>query len=135
MIAKLATLSPAHQAIEGEFAADGAAFPPDKLAEKGAKQVKIVSPGGDAFIVVLDKKVSATQFPSLALAACGQKEFCKFMGWTDASKAPKGFPIPEDQHKALSFSYLRNRSNGFEKALWNCREFKRADETQCMKTS
>lgn len=135
VIAKLAGLSSAHQAADTQLAADGAALAPEKLAEKGAKQIKIVSPGGDAFIVVLDRKVSEAQFPALALAACGQKEFCKFMGWTDPGKAPKGFPIPEDQHKALSFSYLRNRSNGFEKALWNCREFKRADETQCMKNS
>ncbi|MBS0503796.1 MAG: cell wall hydrolase [Proteobacteria bacterium] len=135
-IAKLAALSPAHKGAEElQLAATDAALSPDKLAAKGARQVKIVSPGGDAFIVILDRKVSASQFPSLALAACGQKEFCKFMGWTDAGKAPKGFPIPEDMHKALSFSYLRNRSNGFEKALWNCREFKRDDESQCMKTS
>ncbi len=135
VIAKLASLSPAHQGGEAQLAESDTALSPDKLAAKGARQVKIVSPGGDAFIVVLDKKVSPASFPSLALAACGQKEFCKFMGWTDADQAPKGFPIPEGMHRALSFSYLRNRSNGFEKALWNCREFKRADETQCMKTS
>lgn len=135
-IAKLAGLSPAHAgAADAQLTADQAALSPEKLAEKGAKQVKIVSPAGDAFIVVLDRKVSANQFPALALAACGQKEFCKFMGWTDAGKAPKGFPVSPEQHRALSFSYLRNRSIEFEKMLWNCREFKRADGSQCMKTS
>lgn len=136
IIAKLASLSPAHAAgLEPQLAATDAPLAPEQLAEKGAKQVKIVSPGGDAFVVVLDRKVPASQFPALALAACGQKEFCKFMGWTDASKAPKGFPIADEQHKALSFSYLRNRSNGFEKTLWNCKEFARTDTSQCMKTS
>jgi spore germination cell wall hydrolase CwlJ-like protein len=135
-IAKLASLSPAHAgAADTQLAADQTAFTPEKLAEKGARQLKIVSPGGDSFVVVLDRKVNASQFPSLALAACGQKDFCKFMGWTDAAKAPKGFPVSEDQHRALSFSYLRNRSNGFEKTLWNCREFKRPDDSQCMKAS
>jgi spore germination cell wall hydrolase CwlJ-like protein len=135
-IAKLASLSPAHAgAADAQLAADQAMLTPEKLAEKGAKQLKIVSPAGDAFIVVLDRKVSANQFPALALAACGQKDFCKFMGWTDPAKAPKGFPVDPAQHRALSFSYLRNRSIEFEKMLWNCREFKRADETQCMKTS
>lgn len=136
LIAKLAALSPAHKGGEDVQLAESAnALSSEQLAAKGAKTLKIVSPGGDAFIVVLDRKVSAASYPSLALAACGQKEFCKFMAWTDAGKAPKGFPIPEDMHKALSFSYLRNRSNGFEKALWNCREFKRDDQSQCMKTS
>jgi hypothetical protein len=135
VIAKLASLSPAHAVADTQLAGDQPAVPLDKLAERGAKQVKIVSPGGDAFVVVLDKNVGANKFPALALAACGQKDFCKFMGWTDPRKAPKGFPIEEAQHQALSFSYLRNRSNGFEKMLWNCREFKRPDDSQCMKTS
>lgn len=135
-IAKLASLSPAHAgAADMQLAADQTAFTPEKLAQKGARELKIVSPGGDAFVVVLDRKVSASQFPSLALAACGQKDFCKFMGWTDPHKAPKGFPVSDEQHRALSFSYLRNRSSGFEKTLWNCREFKRPDESQCMKAS
>ncbi|GAO39559.1 putative SleB-like protein [Sphingomonas changbaiensis NBRC 104936] len=134
VIAKLASLSPAH-AADVQLAGDQTAVPIEKLAERGAKQVKIVSPGGDAFVVVLDKKVGASKFPALALAACGQKDFCKFMGWTDPRKAPKGFPIEAEQHQALSFSYLRNRSNGFEKMLWNCKEFVRADQSQCMKTS
>ena len=111
------------------------ALPPEKLLERGAKQLKIVSPGGDAFVVVLDRRMPANQYPALALAACGQKDFCKFMGWTDPHKAPKGFPVEPEQHRALSFSYLRNRSSGFEKTLWNCKEFARSDESQCMKTS
>lgn len=136
IITKIASLSPAHAAAsETQLAAGDAALPPEKLAEKGARQVKIVSTGGDAFVVVLDRKVPASQYPALALAACGQKEFCKFMGWTDPRKAPKGFPVAPEQHKALSFSYLRNRSSGFEKMLWNCKEFARTDQAQCMKTS
>lgn len=136
-IAKLAGLSPAHagaaeiQLAEGEQ--PGVA--PDQLVKRGAKELKIVSPGGDAFIVVLDRKVPANQYPSLALAACGTKEFCKFMGWTDGGKAPTGFPIGDKEQRALSFSYLRNKSNGFEKMLWNCREFARPDQSQCMKVS
>ena len=136
VIAKIASLSPAHMAAADVQLADGQApLSPEKLAERGAKQVKIVSPGGDAFVVVLDRAVPANQYPALALAACGQLDFCKFMGWTDPHKAPKAFPVEPEQHKALSFSYLRNRSNGFEKLLWNCKEFARADRSQCMKTS
>ncbi len=136
-IAKMARLSPAHAGAAELQLAEGeqAQVPPEQLAKRGAKDVKIVSAGGDAFIVVLDRKVPESSYPALALAACGAKEFCKFMGWTDAERAPVGFPIPESKHKALSFSYLRNKSNGFEKMLWNCKEFSRPDPAQCMKTS
>jgi spore germination cell wall hydrolase CwlJ-like protein len=134
-IAKIARLSQAHAAAaDMQLAESDVTFTPEQLAARGARQVKIVSPGGDAFVVVLDRKVPANSYPALALAACGQKDFCKFMGWTDPGKAPKAFPVEPGQHRALSFSYLRNRSNGFEKMLWNCREFARADESQCMKT-
>lgn len=136
-VAKLARLSPAHAAAADVELAEGEqpAIAPEQLIKRGAKELKIVSPGGDAFIVVLDRKVPATSYPALALAACGSKDFCKFMGWTDPERAPVGFPIPESKHKALSFSYLRNKSNGFEKMLWNCKEFSRPDPSQCMKTS
>ena len=136
-IPKMARLSPAHiGAVEVQLA-EGEQPPitADQLAKRGARDLKIVSAGGDAFIVVLDRKVPASQYPALALAACGAKDFCKFMGWTDPERAPVGFPIPESKHKALSFSYLRNKSNGFEKMLWNCKEFSRPDQSQCMKTS
>jgi len=133
-IARIAALSPAHAAA-GTAPIDTAAAPALRLGDKGARSLDIVSPGGDAFVVVLDPAVNPNSLPSLALTACGQKDFCKFMAWTDPAKAPKAFPIALDEQRALSFSYLRNRSNGFEKMLWNCREFARSDAGQCMKAS
>ena len=38
-----------------------------------------------------------------------------------------------EQMGAMSFSYLRDKSQGFDRALWNCQQFARADKTQCMK--
>jgi hypothetical protein len=37
------------------------------------------------------------------------------------------------QRAAMTFSYLRDDKAGFEKALWNCSEYKRDDTRQCMK--
>lgn len=133
-IARIAALSPAH-AEQDDATVETASAPPLRLGDKGARSLDIVSPGGDAFVVVLDRAVNPNSLPSLALTACGQKDFCKFMAWTDPAKAPKAFPIDLDEQRALSFSYLRNRSNGFEKMLWNCREFARSDAGQCMKAS
>lgn len=133
-IAKIAALSPAHAGADGTQLATANA-PVLELGKKGARSLDIVSAGGDAFVVVLDRKVNPNSLPALALSACGQKEFCKFMAWTDPAKAPKAFPIEVAEQRALSFSYLRNRSSGFEKMLWNCREFARSDASQCMKAS
>jgi hypothetical protein len=33
----------------------------------------------------------------------------------------------------MSFSYLRDQSQGFAKALWNCQQFKRPSPVQCMR--
>jgi len=134
LVAKMARLSPAHLGAAETMVAEGEAVTPTGKLPRGLRDVAIASPGGDAFIVLLDI-VPANEFPALALKTCGQKEFCKFLGWTDPGKAPKGFPIGDAEQKALSFSYLRNKSNGFEKMLWNCKEFKRSDQAQCMKTS
>jgi spore germination cell wall hydrolase CwlJ-like protein len=126
-VAKIAGLSSAHAVAGEQMAAHGAAPKP-----AGAAELRIASDNGDTFLVVLDGKAAPNSYPALALATCASKDFCKFMGWTDKRKAAKSLPLADSQHSALSFSYLRNKSNGFEKMLWNCRQFPRPDPSQCM---
>lgn len=133
IIAKIAALSPAHRA---EPAIDGKALGIAALAMLPAskpKKLSTVSMAGDTFLVVLDAKASPDSYPALALATCADKPFCKFMGWADAKAAPTTLPMTDAQIAGQSFSYLRNQANGFEKMLWNCRQYKRADKAQCMK--
>lgn len=129
-IALIARLSPAH-AGDVQLAADGTVIPTNAAA--AAKSTISVSASDDSFILLLDAKASPASFPALALTTCGTRDFCKLLGWTDPHHAPKALPVTPDQHKAMSFSYLRNRSNGFEKLLWNCKQFPRPDPNQCMK--
>ena len=42
-------------------------------------------------------------------------------------------PLEPEQVAAMSFSYLRDRPAGVEKALWNCGEFKGLAPRECMK--
>jgi len=125
----IASLSTAHADTAQLAEADPGAVIPASTP----KSVTIASDGGDTFLVVLDGKASPNSYPALALATCASKDFCKFMGWTDGRKAPKTLPLEPAQHGALSFSYLRNKSSGFEKMLWNCKQFQRSDQNQCMK--
>jgi spore germination cell wall hydrolase CwlJ-like protein len=91
--------------------------------------------GGDnnSFLITLDPKMQPEAFAAIASRACGDRPYCKVMGWTDKSRVPTALPLQQAQVATMSFSYLRDRPHGFDKALWNCAEFRRADLTQCMK--
>ena len=55
------------------------------------------------------------------------------MAWTDKAHTPTGLPLGQAQIAAMAFSYLRDKARGYEKALWNCGQFKRASKGECMK--
>ncbi|MEN2786570.1 cell wall hydrolase [Sphingomonas qilianensis] len=92
-----------------------------------------VAQDNNSFLVSLDPEMSADTFPLLATRACGTRDYCKFMGWLDSSHTPSTVPIAPQQIATMSFSYLRDRSRGYDKALWNCAQLKRPDPGQCMK--
>ncbi|NJC33601.1 spore germination cell wall hydrolase CwlJ-like protein [Sphingomonas jejuensis] len=92
----------------------------------------LIRPGEDSFIYLLDA-AAPDAFPAVARRACGAKPFCKFQGWTDTAQLPAGYPVPSDRLATMSFSYLRDRDAGFDKMLWNCRQFPRSDPSQCMR--
>ena len=88
----------------------------------------------NSFILTLDaRKMTPDGFAQLAARTCGDRPYCKVMAWSDKAKTPGGLPLQPAQVAAMSFSYLRDRARGFDKALWNCTEFRRADTAQCMK--
>jgi hypothetical protein len=72
-------------------------------------------------------------FALLATRTCGERLYCKVMGWTNKAKTPGALPLQASQIATMSFSYLRDKAHGYDKALWNCGEFRRADFSQCMK--
>ncbi len=85
------------------------------------------------FILRLDPALDPLQLPLLAQQACGKRDYCKVLGWSDPKTMPKGFPIADEQLASMSFSYLRIKGQGFEKALWNCAIFPRPDKKQCIR--
>lgn len=87
----------------------------------------------DAIYIQLDRRAPPESFVTLALRLCGAREYCKFMGWTNPVLKPEGDDMSATQRAGMTFSYLRDDKAGFEKALWNCSEYKRDDPRQCMK--
>ncbi|KTE33253.1 MULTISPECIES: cell wall hydrolase [unclassified Sphingopyxis] len=134
-VAKMAALSPLHMAgLPAELAvgAVDAAVGEPRITG-GAVPGQVVSGGRETITIALDRKATPESFVTLALRLCGTREYCKFMGWTNPTLKPETEAMSDTQRAAMTFSYLRDDKAGFEKALWNCSEYKRDDVRQCMK--
>jgi spore germination cell wall hydrolase CwlJ-like protein len=117
--------APGNGALEAEASAEGAALV-NSTAQRQFRDDGI-------FFVQLPSK-SAEKFPLMAARACGDRAYCWFVGWTDPGKVPrsKSADFSPAQRNTMSFSYLYDRKNNFEKMLWNCRQFKRPAD-QCLR--
>jgi spore germination cell wall hydrolase CwlJ-like protein len=133
-VAKMAAISPIH--------ALGLGVIPELVAGVDANaavgEAKVVAGAGEAagrdtITIQLDRKAPPESFVTLALRLCGERPYCKFMGWTNPVLKPESDAMSDTQRAGMTFSYLRDDKAGFEKALWNCSEYKRDDPRQCMK--
>ncbi|BCA61634.1 hypothetical protein HMP09_0868 [Sphingomonas sp. HMP9] len=136
VIAQLAGISDAHKTgaalaeVDAALAEASAAMGFAATADStGAPAAPIE---GDTILVTLPRGQTAEALPAMAAQACGDKQFCRYMAWTDGTKKATSIPLDLAQMAALSFSYMRDRASDYERPLWNCRQFKRADTTQCM---
>lgn len=132
-IPRLARLSSAHSGSVGGIEGLSLALPssPDNVPESGNK-VSVEGKNGE-FILSVDRGVVPAFLPILAARTCGDRDYCKLFVWTNAGKMPSGFPVEEAQLATAAFSFLRNRSQNFEKSLWNCAQFPEIDRKQCIK--
>ncbi|SOB87721.1 Cell wall hydrolase CwlJ, involved in spore germination [Sphingomonas guangdongensis] len=131
VVPQLARLSEAHRSGAEAAGLLTATLDPALLGD--AALPKELAADTNTFLVTLDQRQAAETFPALAARACGERPYCKFMAWTSKAATPAALPVTPVQQRAMSFSYLRDQAFGFEKALWNCQEFKRPEPTQCMK--
>jgi spore germination cell wall hydrolase CwlJ-like protein len=147
VVTKIAYLSPVH----GSAAGDAALLLPEGTAEAAAMEAIAdaaiaevptaavpmldaeVTPDRDSFLLTLPANIPPQLWPALASKTCGDRSYCKVLGWTDAARTPTRLPLNTAQIAGLSFSYLRDRLAGTERRLWNCRENKRPVPAQCMK--
>ena len=126
LIAKLAAVSDIHR-----IGADG----PASAAALAAAPYKGTTPAplgsdNEVFLTRLNP-AQAASYPAMAMAACGARVRCRFMGWTTAAAAATSLPLTNDQMHAMSFSYIRDRDSNLERFLWNCDEFR--NRGSCMK--
>jgi spore germination cell wall hydrolase CwlJ-like protein len=130
-IPQLALRFPEHLPGEGSLETEVGTSSLDRAFVSATTQGQ--SKDGGVFFVHLSSK-DAEKFPMIAARACGDRSYCWFVGWTDASKVPrsKSADFMPAQRNAMSFSYLHDSGSNFEKTSWNCRQFKRPAE-QCLR--
>ena len=131
-IAALRAFSKAHFAAAGDLAEVRSAEV-SSAATTGETGAQPLSIDPNSFIVTLDPRAGADSFQTVAMKACGSREYCKLMAWTDKTRTPANLPLGQAQIATMAFSYLRDRARGYEKALWNCAQFERASKGECMK--
>lgn len=134
-IGLMARLSPSFHADPDEQPAlpgmEGIGVDPEAIP---ASQVPAATPAdANSFLVTLPRGMSADSFASLAIRTCGERTYCKFMAWADAGKTPARLPLSSVQVASMSFSYLRDETQSFAKALWNCDQYRRPSPVQCMR--
>jgi hypothetical protein len=132
--AGLGGLSAAHQGVGGALAGLVLGGIEPGMMSGIVPNASVVAEGSDGqFIIRIERGADAAMLPVLAQKLCGARDYCKLHAWTNAATMPKGFPVTEAQQPSAAFTYLRNRDGGFEKPLWNCATFPRADRKQCMR--
>ncbi|MDH4746762.1 MULTISPECIES: cell wall hydrolase [unclassified Sphingomonas] len=121
--------------LPGAVGTDGAFVDPASIPQS-AVPAPMAAEGGDSnnFMLTLPKTMNPDAFAALAIRTCGERPYCKFMAWADAKQTPARLPLSSAQVSTMSFSYLRDETQGFAKALWNCGQFRRPSPVQCMRT-
>ena len=144
-IGKLSNVSLVHSGTDGVIDGltidreTGLPIPAPVLAEQPLRPTgpstatpRFVNAAGDFKIFLVDRRTDPKQLAVIAQTACIGRQYCKILMWTDGASVPSALPVTEAQLNKLSFSYLRNVNSGYDKALWNCDLFAKADPDHCM---
>ncbi|MET0180804.1 MAG: hypothetical protein ABW194_10045 [Novosphingobium sp.] len=85
-----------------------------------------------SIVMVVPRTLRSDAFPALAKAQCADRPRCEVNAWISAADAPSALPLTETQVMTRAYSYISNRTTGFELSQWNCLMYERAERAQCM---
>lgn len=132
VIPALAVYSEAHRGLAAEFPHPmGALY--DPVAAEGPLPLPVAGDPNNFLLTLDPDNMSPDGFAVYAQRMCGDRAYCKVMGWIEPNRAAASLPLQPAQVASMAFSYLRDRARGYDKALWNCTEFRRPSAAQCMK--
>lgn len=72
----------------------------------------------DAFAVVFDSASPRPAIEAEARSLCGERQWCKVFGWTDAGSAARALPMTDRELEAQVFALTINRASGMDEAVW-----------------
>lgn len=130
-IGRIAALSPVHAA--GDALAEAEAALAEAVPLVAGTLPKPLATDANSFLVALPLGLAPEAWPPLAIQACGDRPACRYSAWADAARTPAALPLGPEQVASMTFSYLRDRSTGLERTLWNCRQVKRPSPRECMR--
>jgi len=126
IIPALATISTAHAAAD-PLATVVAVEPPPVLDTLPHP----IAGDPNTFLITVDP-AAAGDYATMAALACGDRQKCRLLAWTDKVLTPASLPLKSEQIGALAFTFNRDRARGADRAQWNCAVTKRADPGQCL---
>ncbi len=150
-IARIARLSPAHQAAAGAMGMDATPLSGmENAALLAARTQRLLSsmalgqlfgtsrlmgmePGGRGFLFELSRGSDPNSWPALAETFCAGRAECRLMAWRAGEGVPTRFPITAEQIETMAFAYIHNAGSGLQRSLWNCALIPRSVKAQCMR--
>lgn len=88
--------------------------------------------GENIYVMILPPGADPSQLKPWAKERCGEVEFCKVLGWTDAASAARALPMTDAEYEALAVDYAVNRFTGFENFAWDCDRFPKTEGANCL---
>jgi len=103
------------------------------VREKSLRQSVVRSrlESSDTFFIQVDGGRFPGNFATAALAICKGRSPCKVLGWKDPALMAFALPLKDDAKRALSFYFSHGEASG-DVALWNCADFARKNQAQCL---
>ena len=79
-------------------------------------QSRLIAP--DVFAVVFPEGTDRDQVEAVARQTCGERQFCKVLGWTDAGAVARALPMTDRELAAQKFIITINRPTGMDEVIW-----------------
>ena len=98
-----------------------AGAPATSDAEAAFVSEPVPLPNGTQFTAVVAEGAQPAAMTAAAQEFCGAKDWCQVMAWREEANVPRQMPMLERESDSIAFSYLMNRSTGYEQILWDCR--------------
>ena len=91
----------------------------NQSSASGTHAVTFKAIGRDTYAMIFAAASDHASVEGAVRSQCSGKQWCKVLGWTNASAAASAMPMTDREVAALRFSYTLNRVTGLDEATWS----------------